>query len=111
MRAVRSRPRAMSVRLPRALPLDIGGIALAHLIQPRGRVAVDSGTQLALEHRKQLVDERPPTCHPLEIGSAAVVVGAIEARTGNPLDEPVKDRLVADVHAQGHLRLLTVTAE
>ena len=40
-----------------------------------------------------------------------MVVGPVQPRSGEAVDEPSKQGLVADVHAQRHLRLLAVAAE
>ena len=74
-------------------------------------MTVELGGDAALEHRQDVLDERRPARHPLVVAAAAVPVGPVQARARKALDQPAKQRLVADVHAQGDLRLLAVAPE
>lgn len=66
---------------------------------------------MALQYRQEILDKSSASGHPLEVGAATVVVGAIKARSGEPGCQPAEQRLVARMHAQRHLRLLAVPAK
>jgi hypothetical protein len=66
--------------------------------------------QLA-QQRDQLRAKGRPSDHELQIVAAAVSIGPVQSRPANPIVEPEKKALVADVHSQGDLRLLAVAAE
>ena len=86
------------------------GVALAHRVEARGRVGVEQ-RPVALDERDDVLAEIPPSGRPLVVGTAAVVVWAVEgaARIGAP--QPLEGLLVADVHPQRHLRLTAVAPE
>ena len=74
-------------------------------------MAVEVVVELAFEQREKLADEDGSTRHPLVIGAAAVVVRPVEPGARQPIDEPPEQRLVTDVHPEGHLRLLAIAPE
>ena len=92
-------------------PGDVVRVALAHPRQALGRVAVELGEAGVVEHGQHVLHQRPPACHPLEEHAVTVLVGAVELRAREPLDEPAQQPLVAHVHLQRHLRLAAVAAE
>lgn len=72
-------------------------------IQFRGQVLLQDG--------EQLLDESPSAGHPLVIRSSGVVIGAVQPAGREVLLQPLKQRLVAGVHAQDNLRLAPVAPE
>ena len=72
---------------------------------------VEIRPDVALEDRHQVLRQCGSPRHPLEVVTFAVVVRAVEARSRNPGMQPAEQRLVADVHAKGDLRLPAIAAE
>lgn len=59
----------------------------------------------------QLRAEEVASGHPLVVGAASVVVGPVEAAARDTVGEPTEETFVAGVHAEGDLRLASVSPE
>jgi len=74
-------------------------------------VAIKVGVDLVLQQREHVPDQCPAARHPLEIRPASMVIGAIQPAIRETFDQPVEQGLVARVHPQRHLGLLSVAAK
>ena len=72
---------------------------------------IELRSQVRLEDRKDVLDQGPSSRHPLVIGSAAVVVGAVQAAAREAVHQPLEQSFVTGVHAQDDLRLASIAAE
>ena len=74
-------------------------------------MSVDPVGQHTLHDRQYVLGQHLPAGHPLVVGTPAVVIGAVQAGAGEQLSQPVKDRLVPDMHLESDLRQLPIPAE
>jgi hypothetical protein len=74
-------------------------------------MTVQARREKPIEHRRELVPQERTARHPLEVMPPAVVIWAVDAASGERPLEPPEYRLMADVHAEGHMRLASITAE
>src|SRR5262249_3241977 len=63
------------------------------------------------EQWEEVVAQISATSHPLVVVPTVVVIRAVELSSWEGSLEPAEDGLVADVHAQRHLRLPTISTE
>ncbi len=80
------------------------------LVAPIG-LGVQGGIEVAIQERHELFPEKGSPGHPLEVASAAVVVGTVELASGEGLLEPTEEGLMVGVHPQGYVRLAAVSSE
>jgi hypothetical protein len=74
-------------------------------------VLVDLRGENALEQWEEVVAQISATSHPLVVVPTVVVIRAVKLSSREGSLEPAEDGLVADVHAQRHLRLPTISTE
>src|ERR1700722_10952209 len=90
---------------------ETAGVALLHLHEPFVTGSVEFGGESFLEDRHQVIPQVGASGHPLEVVPATMVIGPVElAARERPL-HPVEESLVPDVHAEGDLRLASVSAK
>ena len=111
-RALATRPRVARCGVGRpfgqpyrseALPLagDVRRVPTAHGPRTLRGIAIEPTVEFAFEQREDIPHERRPASHPLVIGAATVVVGAVQTRLGESLHQPTEQRLVPHVHPHG----------
>ena len=86
------------------------GVRRLHAFVAVVRMLVEIGREMGVEDRHQPAESRAAD-EPLEVLSARMVVRTVEAGAGHELDEAVEERLMSDVHPDGHRRLFPVSAE
>lgn len=74
-------------------------------------LGVEGWVEVLIQERHELFPEEGSPGHPLEVASAAVVVGTVELASGEGLLEPAEEGLVVGVHPQGDVRLAAVSSE
>jgi hypothetical protein len=72
---------------------------------------VEIRRDVRLEDWQQLLDERRPARHPLEVAPPAVVIRPVEPRARDARFEPAQQRFVTDVHLERDVGLTAVAAE
>jgi len=74
-------------------------------------VLVQTRREKPVEHGREFIAQERAARHPLQIIPPAVVVRPVDTAARERPLQPVEDRLVPDMHAQGHVRLASVAAE
>jgi hypothetical protein len=101
---------ARSVLRRRAGRIPSDRVALAHRVEPIRRIGVEQ-IPMALDERHDNLAKVAPASRPLVVGTAPVVVWAVQGAPSIRAPQPLEGLLVADVHTQRHLGLAAVTAE
>lgn len=67
--------------------------------------------EVAGQDRQNLFAQKPTPSHPLIVISATMRIWTIKFRVGKFFFQPVEKLLMANMHAESHLRLLTIATE
>lgn len=86
------------------------GVGLLHPFVAVEGVLVEVGGEMDVQDRHQTAKSRAPD-QPLEVRSARMIVGTVQAGAGDELDETLEERLVTRVHPDGDRGLFAVAAE
>lgn len=90
--------------------MKLAAVALAHLNEPGVGVRVQLGSQALLKGGKEPAEVLAPD-HPLVVPATTMLVGTVEATSGERSLEPTEQRLVSHVHSERDLRLPPVASE
>ena len=86
-------------------------ISQLHLLVAVVGLGVEGGVEVLIQKRHDFFPEEGSAGHPLEVASAAVVIGTVELASGEGLFEPAEEGLVISVHPEGDVRLTAVSSE